>query len=111
MLALLFVDFNAHSACGSLGSLRLWLAQQTGAMATSSSDAVDEQTAVVSAADVTRVVAMLQSTAVPTELGGGSLWQHIDEALKASLEQWQPHVREASLKRTAERNRTVGPLR
>ncbi len=57
---------------------------------------LDEQTAAVRPnADVTRVVAMLQSTAVPTELGGGSLWQHIGEALKASFEQSQPHVRAA----------------
>ena len=75
---------------------------------------LDEQTATVRPnADVTRVVAMLQSTAVLTELGGGSLWQHIDEALKASFEQCQPHVRGAGLwrKRTAERKSTVGPLR
>ena len=75
---------------------------------------LDEQTAAVRPnADVTRVVAMLQSTAVLTELGGGSLWQHIDEALKASFEQCQPHVREAGLwrERTAERKSTVGPLR
>ena len=89
--------------------------QQTGlATATSGSDVLDEQTATVRPnADVTRVVAMLQSTAVLTELGGGSLWQHIDEALKASFEQCQPHVRGAGLwrKRTAERKGTVGPLR
>jgi hypothetical protein len=87
--------------------------QQTGlATATSGSDVLDEQTAAVRPnADVTRVVAMLQSTAVLTELGGGSLWQHIDEALKASFEQCQPHVRGAGLwrKRTAERKSTVGP--
>ena len=93
--------------------------QQTGlATATSGSDVLDEQTAAVRPnADVTRVVAMLQSTAVLTELGGGSLWQHIDEALKASFEQSQPHVRGARpglwRKRTAERkeHRRPFPLR
>jgi hypothetical protein len=57
---------------------------------------------------------MLQSTAVLTELGGGSLWQHIGEALKASFGQSRPHVREAHRPAcgancsTAERKSTVG---
>ena len=100
--ALLFVDLPTVLANSSLPAclprqLAFGRLQQTGlATATSGSDVLDEQTAAVRPnADVTRVVAMLQSTAVLTELGGGSLWQHIDEALKASFEQCQPHVREA----------------
>jgi hypothetical protein len=96
--ALLLVDLPTVLANSSLPrQLAFGRLQQTGlATATSGSDVLDEQTATVRPnADVTRVVAMLQSTAVLTELGGGSLWQHIGEALKASFGQSRPHVREA----------------
>ena len=63
-----------------------------------------------STADLKRVVAALQAAVVPAELGGGSLWELISDALKESLarEPLAADATDATVRETCNRVTDVG---
>ncbi len=60
-----------------------------------------------STADLKRLVAALQAAVVPAELGGGSLWELISDALKESLAR-EPLAADATVRETCNRVTDVG---